>query len=485
MRLSLPLFALLGFALLTTPTQAQAVSLPLTISDGAGGNRTLAFGVDPAATDGIDPALGEAELPPFPPTGAFEARFVDEDIPSSGLGNGSYRDYREGSATPEGIVVHEIRYQVGDGSSITLAWDLPPTVTGRLQDVITGAIVDVPMEGEGSFTVNNPGGLNKLKLTVTYTQPNTAPEADDDAATTDEDTPVNIDVLANDTDEDDDPLTVTAVSDPDNGTATVNDDGTVTYLPDADYNGGDALSYTVTDGAGGEATADVTVTITPVNDAPSASSITAPPDGSQLTVEGDGTTPVTVAWTPASDPESQTVSYRWEATLTEDDFSDPALSVETAETTLVTTFAALDAALDAGGIEQGDQATLFHRLTSSDGELSTVGPVATVTLVRGVVVPNEAGPLPTAFALGGGYPNPTPGSARIAVDLPWPADVTVEVYDVAGRRVATHKARLPAGQGRSLSLDGLHLGSGVYIYRLVADSPEGTDTAAGRFTVVR
>ena len=267
MRLTLPLLFLLALTLSAAPALAQAVSLPLTISDGADGSRTLHFGVDPAATDGIDPALGEAELPPFPPTGAFEARFVDEDISTSGLGNGSYRDYREGAAEPEGVVAHEVRYQVGDGSTITLSWDLPPTVTGRLQDVITGSIVDVQMEGSGSYTVDNPGGLNKLKLTVTYIQPNSAPTPADDDATTDEDTPVDIGVLGNDSDPDGDELTVTAVSDPTNGTATLLA-GDVRYTPDADYNGPDSFTYTVEDAAGAEATATVSVTVTPINDAP-------------------------------------------------------------------------------------------------------------------------------------------------------------------------------------------------------------------------
>ena len=179
------------------------------------------------------------------------------------------------------------------------------------------------------------------------------------------------------------------------------------------------------------------------------------------------------------------MTYRWEATLTEGDFSDPALSVETDGTSTETTYAELDAVLDEADVEPGGQVSLFHRVTSSDGELSTTGPVATVTLIRGIILPLEGTPLPEAFALVGGYPNPTSGSVKIAVDLPWLADVTVEIYDVAGRRVATRKAVLPAGRGRSLSLDGLHLGSGVYVYRLVADAPEGADTAVGRLTIVR
>ena len=88
-----------------------------------------------------------------------------------------------------------------------------------------------------------------------------------DTATADEDTPVTIDVLANDTDVDGDPLSVTTAS-AGNGTVTVNPDGTLTYTPNADFHGTDTITYTVSDGQGGITTATVTVTVNPVNDAP-------------------------------------------------------------------------------------------------------------------------------------------------------------------------------------------------------------------------
>ncbi len=93
------------------------------------------------------------------------------------------------------------------------------------------------------------------------------PVAVDDTAVTDEDTPVTIDVLTNDSDPDNDDLTVTQAS-AQNGTAVIEADGTLTYTPDADFNGTDTISYTVSDGNSGTDTATVTVTVTPVNDAP-------------------------------------------------------------------------------------------------------------------------------------------------------------------------------------------------------------------------
>ena len=94
-----------------------------------------------------------------------------------------------------------------------------------------------------------------------------SPVATDDTATTAEDTPVSIPVLANDTDPNNDPLTVSGVTDPPHGTASVQGDGSVLYTPDANYNGADSFSYAVSDGSHTD-TGAVAVTVTPSNDNP-------------------------------------------------------------------------------------------------------------------------------------------------------------------------------------------------------------------------
>ena len=76
-----------------------------------------------------------------------------------------------------------------------------------------------------------------------------------------------ISVLANDGDVDGDALTVTGASSAD-GTATT-DGTTVSYSPAPDAVGTHTVSYTVDDGTGLTDTATITVTVTPVNDAPS------------------------------------------------------------------------------------------------------------------------------------------------------------------------------------------------------------------------
>ncbi len=118
-----------------------------------------------------------------------------------------------------------------------------------------------------TVTARDPGGLT-VSRTFTWTVTNPAPTAVNDSATTPEDTPIAaINVLGNDTDPDGDALRVTAAT-ATNGTVTINPDGTLRYVPNANFNGTDAIVYVISDGNGGQSTAAVTITVTPVNDAP-------------------------------------------------------------------------------------------------------------------------------------------------------------------------------------------------------------------------
>ncbi|MEB3200580.1 MAG: tandem-95 repeat protein [Synechococcaceae cyanobacterium] len=125
-----------------------------------------------------------------------------------------------------------------------------------------------------SFTyiaVDDDGGTASATVFVTITGRNDAPVANPDTYSTDEDTTLTIaasGVLGNDTDVDNDPLTAVLVSGPSNGSLMLNADGSFSYTPDTDFNGSDSFSYKANDGALDSADTTVTITVTPVNDAP-------------------------------------------------------------------------------------------------------------------------------------------------------------------------------------------------------------------------
>jgi autotransporter-associated beta strand protein len=126
--------------------------------------------------------------------------------------------------------------------------------------------------------------------------PSTPVTAGDDAFTATEDTPALLNVLANDSGPASASLTPTLVGGPAHGTAAVNPNGTITYTPNANFNGADSFTYTVSDGQHTSSPATVTITVNPVNDAPTAGS------GTAVT---DEDTPVTIDLRPlASDVET-------------------------------------------------------------------------------------------------------------------------------------------------------------------------------------
>jgi VCBS repeat-containing protein len=143
-------------------------------------------------------------------------------------------------------------------------------------------------------------GTSNDTFLLTVLAGNDAPVAVADSDTTYEDTPVAIDVKANDTDGDGDSLSVVAssLSDPANGTVSLITSGTnagkVLYTPDQDYNNTaatrDTFSYKVTDGQAASNAATVSVRVDPVNDAPS---FQLPASPNQTVLEDSGAKSVT------------------------------------------------------------------------------------------------------------------------------------------------------------------------------------------------
>ena len=102
--------------------------------------------------------------------------------------------------------------------------------------------------------------------------PNTPPVAaadpDSGVFSTLEDSSIDIDVLANDSDPDGDPLHVAVVIQPTHGLVEFNPDGTLKYTPEDDYFGPDSFSYQASDGKDLSQAVGVDIEVLPVNDKP-------------------------------------------------------------------------------------------------------------------------------------------------------------------------------------------------------------------------
>ncbi|ELB2258560.1 tandem-95 repeat protein [Vibrio parahaemolyticus] len=159
----------------------------------------------------------------------------------------------------------------GDGKVVSLDANNGPA-NGTVSVNPDGSVTYTPNDnyvGKDTFTyVVTSGGVSEsTAVEVNVTPVNDAPVAKDDIATTQEDTAVTIDVLSNDTDVDGDKLSIQSATVPEAQGKVEIVDGKLVFTPAENFNGHAEITYTVTDGQLTDE-AKVTVTVNPVNDAP-------------------------------------------------------------------------------------------------------------------------------------------------------------------------------------------------------------------------
>ncbi|MDN3384151.1 Ig-like domain-containing protein [Pseudoalteromonas sp. APC 3358] len=178
-----------------------------------------------------------------------------------------------------GLLINDFNIEAGDLSVNTTA--INATQNGELTLNADGSFTyqpDLGFIGVDSFTysISNEQGLTATaQVTLSESGVNTFPQANDDQYTLDEDSSASLlDVLANDTDADGDTISISNIENI-AGEATIVA-GKIQFTPPANFSGEIVLTYTITDGysTGNEGindrTASVTITVTPVNDAPTA-----------------------------------------------------------------------------------------------------------------------------------------------------------------------------------------------------------------------
>lgn len=194
---------------------------------------------------------------------------VSDGVPAPGAGHlespGAVDLYRLNGSAGQGMIFHVLAGDTGL-FRVTLA---APDGTELFNAFLVDQQATLPQTGTYMLSVRglNVASFGTYSFALQAVIENSDPVANDDTITTDEDLSVIVDVLANDTDLDNDVLAVDNVSQPAMGSV-VNNGVNVTYMPAPDFHGVDSFSYTVSDGEGGTATAAVTVIVNPVNDLP-------------------------------------------------------------------------------------------------------------------------------------------------------------------------------------------------------------------------
>ncbi|MFQ3787609.1 retention module-containing protein [Halomonas sp. A29] len=183
-------------------------------------------------------------------------------------------------AAMDGVVL-----QVG-GETLTFSWNAGTNTLQAVSEAreitifsieinpTTGAFtvtqVNSLLHGEGMdealaslvYTVSSSSGSATGTLQLTFVDD--APLALDDTASTGEDTPVTVNVMANDTGgADGATLTAASLRNPSQGTLSFAANGQVTFTPAPGFEGDAVIDYTITDADGDTASATLTVTVAP------------------------------------------------------------------------------------------------------------------------------------------------------------------------------------------------------------------------------
>lgn len=130
------------------------------ISDAGNGNDSLKFGMSVSGTNGIDVCLGEYIIPPPPPAGLFDTRFV---LPTSVSSKSDIRNELSPGA------IWNLTFQPSEsGYPITFSWDtsyFPLSGSFSLKDQTTQTLVNVDMRNQNTYTLTNP---NIVSLMIEY-----------------------------------------------------------------------------------------------------------------------------------------------------------------------------------------------------------------------------------------------------------------------------------------------------------------------------
>lgn len=228
-------------------------------------------------------------------------------------------------------------------------------------------------------------------------------------------------------------------------------------------------------------------------------SLLSPEDETSVAVNGD----IEITWEATEDYDGDNLSYAFALYDTDSTFIVQVPSDDDATAPKVTlTHEVVDSLLESYEVEVGESRAFLWNVLVSDGtdtmavaSINTIGydgsqnykdyaPLYySLTLERAMGVSNEVDfGTPKEFSLEQNYPNPFNPSTQIRFNLPKAADVTLTVYDMLGRKVATlvNNEQMKAGV-HQVKFDASGLASGIYMYRINA----GTYTSTRRMMLIK
>ncbi len=278
-----------GFAVVSYPTNGTLIF---------SGNGTFTYTPDPgySGTDSFIYSICDLGMPIYcdtalvtinvlpvndPPIAVDDIVTTPEDTPVSGSVITNDSDPEGDALTVVDFTINGTTYPAGTTVTIpgvgVIVIDSTGNYTFTPDPDYNGPVPTI------TYTITDGnGGTDQADLDIFVGMVNDPPVAVNDTISTPEDTPVSGNALTNDSDIDGGPLSIVSfivngvtypagatVNIPGYGVITIYSNGLFNFVPAADFNGSvPAIPYTITDGSGGLATADIIITVTPVDDPP-------------------------------------------------------------------------------------------------------------------------------------------------------------------------------------------------------------------------
>jgi len=306
------------------------------------------------------------------------------------------------------------------------------------------------------FISDGQGGNAQALIIVTVrAKPNQRPVAANDAVQTTEDIPVVINILNNDSDPDGDAISVRELMITGTlGTATLQDDETVTYVPPDGFTGNDTFRYSIHDGRAGLDTADVTVTVNRKSNYPP----TAMDDTSSVR-----TLDPMILDLLANDTDPDNDALTILALFTE--VTNGFVKINKGDTTVTYT-----AKKDFKGFD-----TFQYTIGDGKGEMDTAFVILDVQIVaeEDTTTGMAGRNLPRQFMLAQNFPNPFNPETEIHYQLPVTGRVSIAVFNILGEQIKELVSRKePAGfysvTWNATDEKGAKVPSGIYFIRMQA-----------------
>jgi len=139
----------------------------------------------------------------------------------------------------------------------------------------------------------------------------------------------------------------------------------------------------------------------------------------------------------------------------------------------------------------GGEALLY---TFIDGVLPSIAPfrsqnAPSLPLISFSEIPistQHSAELPSEFVLHSSYPNPVRSTMHIQFDLPYSAQISINIVDILGKQIRdVFAGQMEAGYGNSIAVDIHGLSSGAYVYRLTAQSDTRVFSGSDKFVIIR